>query len=106
MYKFFGKPLKEVLSKVTKKVVFRFDTKGEFITDDPKIIERAMGYFDYIPMKAEPIGERFKKGTPIKEENNVKGEEIKKAYQCKQCDFETDNKGELLAHYREHKKGE
>lgn len=27
-----------------------------------------------------------------------------KKYHCKHCDYETENKGELLAHYREHKK--
>lgn len=31
-------------------------------------------------------------------------EKVEEAFRCKKCDFETDNKGELLAHYREHKK--
>lgn len=38
-------------------------------------------------------------------ENNVQGEEIK-VMKCKKCNFETDNKGLLMAHYREHKKEE
>jgi hypothetical protein len=61
MYKFFGEPLKIITSKATGKPVFRFDTKGEFITDDPEIIKRAMGFFDYIPMKAEVTGEKVEK---------------------------------------------
>jgi hypothetical protein len=61
MRKFFGEPLKEIKSKTSGKVMFRFDTKGEFITDDPEIIKRATGFFDYIDMKAEPIGEKVEK---------------------------------------------
>jgi hypothetical protein len=61
MYKFFGEPLKIITSKTSGKPLFRFDTKGEFITDDPEIIRRAMGFFDNMPMKAEATGERVKK---------------------------------------------
>ncbi|MCE5227880.1 MAG: hypothetical protein LLG05_18730 [Porphyromonadaceae bacterium] len=61
MIKFFGEPLKIINSKQSGKPLFRFDTKGEFITDDPEIINRAMGFFDYIPMKAEEAGERVEK---------------------------------------------
>ena len=61
MIKFFGEPLKEIKSKLTNKTIFRFDSKGEFITDDEEIIKRAMGFFDYMPYKAEPTGERVKK---------------------------------------------
>ena len=61
MIKFFGEPLKEIKSKLSGKVVFRFDSKGEFITDDDEIIKRAIGFFDHMPYKAEPTGERVKK---------------------------------------------
>lgn len=61
MYKFFGTPLKEVMSKKTNKVMFRFDTKGEFITDDNEIIKRAIGFFDHIKLKAEVVGKKVKK---------------------------------------------
>lgn len=61
MYKFFGEPLKIITSKTSNKPLFRFDTKGEFFTNDPEIIRRAMGFFDYLPMKAEISGERVKK---------------------------------------------
>lgn len=116
MYKFFGEPLKIIYSKTSNKPLFRFDTKGEFITDDEEIIKRALGFFDHIEMSAEIIGEKVVKTvsipemtiTTVKEENNaveeVKSEEIK--LKCKKCEFETDNKGLLMAHYREHKKEE
>ena len=61
MYKFFGTPLKAITSKKTRKVMFRFDTKGEFITDDPEIIKRAKGFFDCIELEAVEVGEKVKK---------------------------------------------
>lgn len=61
MYKFFGQPLKEIKSRTTNLTIFRFDTKGEFITDDEEIIKRAKGNFDHIELKAEQVGKRIKK---------------------------------------------
>lgn len=61
MYKFFGEPLKAITSKKTRKVMFRFDTKGEFITDDEEIIKRAKGYFDCIELVVAGTGEKFQK---------------------------------------------
>jgi len=61
MIKYFGEPLKEIKSKNSGKVMFVFDTKGEFITDDPVIIERATGYFDYVDITPGEASERVKK---------------------------------------------
>jgi len=61
MYKFFGQPQKAIMSKKTHKVMFRFDTKGEFITDDIEIINRAKGYFDCIKLEVVEVGEKVKK---------------------------------------------
>ena len=61
MYKFYGTPLKVITSKGSGKPIFRFDTKGEFITDDPIIIDRAKGYFDYLEFDAEVKGVKVKK---------------------------------------------
>jgi hypothetical protein len=61
MMKFFGPPLREIKSKTSGKMMFRFDTKGEFITDDNEIIQRAIGFFDHMPYKAEPAGKKVKK---------------------------------------------
>ena len=112
MYKFFGEPLKEIKSKATGKVVFRFDTKGEFSTDDGEIIKRALGFFDYIKLETKPVGDKVKKTFIVpamtittKEEETKEEETNIKTYKCKKCDFETDNKGLLMAHHREeHKK--
>lgn len=105
MIKFFGPPLKEIMSKKTNKVIFRFDTKGEFITDDPEIIERAMGYFDYLELKAEPVGEKvgkthFVPAMTITTKGQEETKEENKKH-CKKCDFICNNQGELLSHYRE-----
>jgi len=108
MIKFFGQPLKEIKSKTSGKFMFRFDTKGEFITDDPEIIKRATGFFDYLPLKAEPDGERIKTDfvEPVMTITNKNDKHITpKQYKCKKCDFQTDNRGELMAHYKTHKKG-
>jgi len=98
IYKFFGKPNQEVNSKITGRLVFKFDKKGEFLTDDIEIIQRAKGYFDHIKYETKEIANESQE---IIEEDT---EEEKKVYSCKHCDYETNNKGELLAHYRTHKK--
>jgi len=100
MYKFFGQPLKEIKSKTSGKMMFRFDTKGEFITDDDEIIQRALGYFDHIELIAETKGKRVKKtiSDPIMTITTTNEIDLK---HCKKCDFACDNQGELMAHYRE-----
>jgi hypothetical protein len=106
MYKFFGEKNKEVKNGLGA-IVLRFDTKGEFITDDESLIERMKSHFDYIELEeAKTIGTRVKVaievskmiiGVPEVKENKLK---------CSKCDFATDNQGLLMSHYREHKKGE
>jgi hypothetical protein len=110
MYKFYGKPLQEILSKTTRKVMFRFDTKGEFITDDPEIINRAKGFFDHIELKAEIVGDKVKKTfadqpiTITTKDNPVQEtKQESKKLKCKKCNFETVNQGVLMRHYKEHK---
>jgi len=107
MMKFFGPPLKEIKSKTSGKMMFRFDTKGEFITDDNEIIQRAMGFFDHIPLKAETAGERVAKTVVVPvmtiTTSDSPKEEVKLKH-CKKCDFACENQGDLLAHYRTHKK--
>ena len=64
MIKYFGNPLQEVKSKSTGKVMFTFDTKGEFITDDDAIIRRASGFFDSMEINIDekkPEGKKTKK---------------------------------------------
>lgn len=82
-------------------MMFRFDTLGQFITEDEEIIARAKGHFDYLELKAEPVGTKIKKTVVVpvmtittKDDN---------PFACKKCDFKTDNKGLLMAHYKTHK---
>ncbi len=58
---------------------FYFDSNGEFETANETLIKVLSQNFE------------------IAEEETFK---------CKKCDYETSNKGELLAHYRDHKKEE
>jgi hypothetical protein len=64
----------------------RFDENGEFETSEPGLIERLKRHYKY----DEP-------DVPEKNEES-------KVYKCKFCSYQTENKGLLLAHYREHKK--
>jgi len=81
--KYIGKPNLSVIDYYNNKLVFKFDKKGEFITEDKKLI------------KWMKENKNF-----IKCENNAKGEFI-----CKHCGKDFTNKGLLLVHYRkEHPK--
>lgn len=62
---------------------FYFDDKGEYETDNELMIKVLSQSFE------------------IKEEKNAT---VDKVYKCKKCEYETTNKGGLLAHYREHMK--
>ena len=77
---FLGEPNQLVMNVKRKgldrirKPLFRFDSNGEYETNDPKIIEKCRKHFQ------------------IKEEPRRK---------CKKCDFTCETQGELLKHYRE-----
>lgn len=76
----------------------KFDEKGELETNDSEVIRQLRNIYRH----DEPEEE-------INKEKNVTDDKPteEKVYQCKKCDFTTDNKGYLMAHYREqHKKGE
>lgn len=111
MRKFFGTPLQEIKSTLSGKVLFRFDHKGEFITDDPEFIERATGHFDNIDMEGKEIGERVKRTIitppirfdsediptePPKEETN---DEPAEAFICKYCHESFETYGLRQKHY-------
>lgn len=61
----------------------KFDENGLYSTDNERIIKRFYHAFDSVP------------GLSVVEE-----EPEGKTYKCKQCDYTTQNKGELMAHYR------
>lgn len=81
--KFYGEPnqlvkerkRKQFTMGIINKPLFRFDENGEYETNDPILIEKLKRKFKY----------------------------DEKSYSCKKCDFTTNNKGELLAHYKTHK---
>jgi hypothetical protein len=102
MIKYFGNPLYAIKSKLTGKIIFVFDSKGEFITDDKLIIERANGFFDSIELEATEKGKRKVKtfyNPPITIEKNILEE--KKSRHCKKCDYSCDFQADMLKHYRE-----
>lgn len=86
--KFYSDPNRLVTDFETGKPLFAFDENGEHATMDKSLIKRLSTYF-----KCEEIE------LEVKTENNVPSEEIKKL-KCKKCEFETDNKGELMAHHK------
>ena len=70
---------------------FIFDAEGNFETEDPKLIGWIKKNKNFLKPIEEPTGETKK--------------ETLAEYNCKKCDFKTDNKGLMMAHYRkEHPK--
>ena len=82
--KYFGEPNLSVIDYKKLKKVFQFDENGEYETEDPKLI---------LWMK--------------KKKNFIRCEEtpIETILNCKKCKFNTNNRGELMQHYKhEHPK--
>ena len=111
MIKFFGEPLTEVKSKHSGKVLFVFDTKGEYVADDPVIIERAMGFFDYVHVAPGEVSERVEKTviTPpitITEKGQEEGpaEDQAEEVECKYCGGTHKNRQAVAACAKKHKK--
>lgn len=77
--------------RLTGKKGFHFDENGEYTTDNDLLCRVLKQHFEVKETEAE-YGTAENK--PIEEHT----------YQCKHCNYTTSNKGELLAHYREHKK--
>jgi hypothetical protein len=97
-YRFFSEPNRTVNDGNTGLILFKFDSAGEYVTLDERLANRMKPHF-----KCEEIELMEVKGNPEPESEPEKEQEVK-VYKCKHCDYTTENKGELLAHYREHKK--
>lgn len=69
---------------------FRFDSNGIYETENPRLIK-------LLSRKFETAEETIKE--PEHETEN-------KVFKCKKCNFETDNQGILMRHYKDHKKEE
>lgn len=65
----------------------KFDENGELESNDSEVIRQLQNIYRH----------------EENEEQKIEEPQIK-MMKCKHCSFETENKGELLAHYREHKK--
>jgi hypothetical protein len=89
--KYFGEPQCHLIDYEKGKEVFCFDNKGEFETDDPKIIQFMKKHKWWIK------NEETENALP---EKAVQPKAEIKFMHCKKCDFETDNSGLLMAHYR------
>jgi len=100
---FLGEPMlyvkinNPIVKRVTGLKGFTFDENGEYKTEVDLMIRVLKQNFE---VKKE-VKEKIKKELPKYENKQVEPDR----FQCKECDFETENKGELMAHYKkEHKK--
>ena len=57
MYKFYGRP-NETAKNIKEEIVFRFDSVGTFITDNPELIDRCITQFNYSKITNAEIGEK------------------------------------------------
>ena len=94
--KFYGLPNMGIYERKTRrdiaknkrpKLIFRFDERGEYVTEDIALIARLKHKFRYEESKIE------------NDEIEIKSE-IKLRH-CKKCDFTCETQGQLLKHYRE-----
>ena len=81
------------IQRVTGKKGFYFNDKGEYETDNEILIKALEQNFETVKTKEE---------LPTYTSGYVQivGD---KTYKCTKCDYKTDNKGELLSHYKSHK---
>ena len=106
-YLFVGEPNMLVKSRhkvqfentIKFKPLFRFDNKGEYITDNEDLIKKLVSRFDHRIIKdevVEPIKEE--KVEEVKEEKVV---EITKKFACKKCPKSYDTRSEFMKHIHE-----
>lgn len=104
MVKFIGTPNMLVTLKppigTTKHI--RFDANGEFNTENEHLINRLYHKFDSVPVKGAEPSEELTDDLELQDHHE---ESKSKVWRCNQCEFESDNKGVLLAHKKaEHPK--
>lgn len=103
--------LNPAINKKRQKRLFIFDEHGTAIIDTdeyrPRIAKAIMKTYKYMELhekyEIEPDTE-----IVVKEEINAEkkpSEEIKLRH-CKKCDFTCESQGDLMRHYKEHKKEE
>lgn len=79
-----------------KRLLFRFDNNGEFITEDAELIKKLERKFRHDEASVNEEMVEYLEVTPTES----------KLRHCRKCDFACETQGELLRHYREqHPKG-
>jgi hypothetical protein len=80
-----------------------FDENGFYETDKEFLINILKQHFDIVNEEEtmDDISDQYTED--MRNENNAPRDDIK---HCKKCEFTCTNQGDLLAHYREHKKSE
>ena len=85
--KFYGPPNVLLRVRNMKPIrAIRFDGNGEYETENPRLIAR--------------LKTRFKYEEPAEKPKQQKKLPADGFYNCKKCDFKTENQGDLLVHYR------
>lgn len=74
----------------------RFDAKGEFTTDNERMIQRFHHKFDSVPAAGAEPTEELTDDLELQEHM----QEESKQFPCKKCEFLAANKSELMVHYR------
>lgn len=72
--------------RLTGRKGFYFDNNGRFETDNEIL--------------CKILKQHFEVEEEVSENKEIQAE-VKETFKCKKCDFETDNKGLLMAHYKE-----
>jgi hypothetical protein len=87
--KFQGKPNLTIVDYKRLVAICTFDENGFFETDDPNKIK----YLTTKTTSAKVVEESPK-------ETQKEEKKLPTVYNCKKCDFKTENQGDLLVHYR------
>ena len=114
-FKFMGKPNEIIIDRESNRALFQFDENGEFITDNLRVIGKAVGHFDYLEIREGSESEAVE-ATPEVIEETIDEKEVEKVkqikakkekepyepkiYECKKCGEKFDNMGYFLAHTR------
>lgn len=75
-------------------LICQFDSNGEFVTTDEKLIAKLIKRFKH-DEAVTTIDEK------LVETEEVKNTSEAKLRHCKKCDYTCETQGQLLAHYRE-----
>lgn len=93
----------KLIIRLTGKKGFYFDENGKHETDNDLLCRVLKQHFEVEEIKEIKEIEEAKEVNEVNSVTDDKPIE-EKTFKCKKCSYETENRGELLAHYRNHKK--